>query len=454
MTASRPTIAAIRFGYGLRPGEAPPAGAADLLDQLKRPGPDEPDIAGLPAEARAAAFMDYLQMRKRRRTDTSLTPEVQARAAVLRGQFAEDVAARIRAPIVSRRGFFERLAWFWGDHFTVNGKNFLGRAFVARFEAEAIRPHVATSFRQMLREAVTHPGMIAYLDQQESFGPASRDGRRKGKGLNENLAREIIELHTLGVGGPYSQRDVREFAELLTGLGIRRRTGEALYRRKRAEPGPETVLGRTYAEDGDGVDQIEAALDDLADHPATARHLSRKLVVHFVSDQPDPALVAHVEAAWLRSGGDLPTVYAALLERPESWDSFGAKVKQPFDFIVSSVRAAGFPDDRLAPFLRRAGGVSLCAALEEMNQPVWGAPGPDGWAEEAEAWITAQGMAARLNWATVLARHIAPYQTADGFLRDALADAAGDELKSAVRQAPETWERLALILAAPEFNRR
>ena len=455
MAISRATVAAVRFGYGFHPDQAPPNDAAGLLAELAAPGENEPKISGLSAEARAKLFRQFIDIRKARKTDKSLTPDLKKAAAAIRKQFIADAAARIRAPIVSERGFFERLAWFWADHFTVNGKNNRGKLLAARFEAEAIRPHITGSFADMLRAASTHPAMISFLDQFQSVGPESPQGKRRGKGLNENLAREIIELHTLGVGASYSQTDVRQFAELLTGLSLNQRRAEANFKPQMAEPGAETVLGKSYGDDGPAeLADIHQALDDLARHPETGFHIARKLAVHFIADDPSQALVNHLADAFNRSGGRLMRVYEALLEHPEAWTEPGAKVKQPFDYIVSSVRAAGLTEKEMKPLLRPRGDRSMRLALSSLNQPVYEAPGPDGWPEEAPRWITAQGLAARLTWATTLGRQIERRVDPRTFLATALGERASTETTFAATRAAERWEGIALVLASPEFNRR
>jgi uncharacterized protein (DUF1800 family) len=187
----------------------------------------------------------------------------------------------------------------------------------------------------MLMAVATHPAMLLYLDQAQSVGPNSARGARRDRGLNENYARELMELHTLGVGAVYSQDDVRQLAELLTGLAVDPVAG-FVFDARRVEPGPERVLGRDYA--GDGIEAIRAVLADLAARPETARHLAHKLAVHFVADDPDPGLVTAMEAAFRDSGGDLVAVTAALLAHPAAWAEAAAKARQPFDFVVAALR--------------------------------------------------------------------------------------------------------------------
>lgn len=453
-TPSIATIAATRFGYGFHPEQALAADADGLLAELGSAGVYDPSLGGPSLAERAALYSRFLEARKARRKDISLTPVMQGYSQQINRQFKADVISRIEAPILSDRGFFERLSWFWADHFTTAARNLVSKSLTPRLEPDAIRPNITGSFRDMLRAVVTHPAMIVYLGQHKSVGPASKTGKRTGRGLNENLAREIIELHTLGVGGPYTQGDVRQFAELLTGMTINRRTGATVFKTQQAEPGVEQILGAVYGDDSPDIGDIIEALDALATHPRTGRHIAKKLAVHFISDTPSEGLITHVESAFNRTDGRLMAVYQALLEHPESWAPEARKVKQPFDFLVSSVRAAGIGADMVAPFLRHKGRLSLSRALRSLNQTMMQAPGPDGWPEEAGRWITAQGLAARLQWATRLGRDLEGRMDPRAYLEIALGDRASPEVTFAATRAAEKWEGIALILASPEFNRR
>ncbi len=448
------TIAATRFGYGFHPGQALASDVDGLLAELGSASAFDPFIGGPSLADRAALYSQFIEARKARRKDISLTPVVQGFNRQINQQFRTDVATRISAPILSDRGFFERLSWFWADHFTTAARNLVTKSFTPRLEADAIRPHITGSFRDMLRAVATHPAMIVYLGQHKSFGPASKVGIRTGRGLNENLARETIELHTLGVGGPYTQADVRQFAELLTGMTVNLKKGETIFKNQQAEPGSEEVLGVVYGDDRPDMGDITDVLDDLASHPRTGRHLARKIVTHFISDTPSEALITHVESAFNRTDGRLIAVYQAMLEHPESWAPEALKVRQPFDYLVASVRAAGVNADMVAPFLKSKGPLSVSRSLRNLNQTMMEAPGPDGWPEDADRWITAQGLAARLQWAARLGRHLEGRMDPRDFLSIALADKASAETTFAATQAAEKWEGIALVLASPDFNRR
>ena len=323
------------------------------------------------------------------------------------------------------------------------------------FVESAIRPHVAGTFADMLIAATTHPVMMDALDQLRSAGPNSPIVAKRGRvqGLNENLAREVMELHTLGVDGPYTQADVRELAKLLTGITYRPRLG-TVYLKDWAEPGAETVLGQTYSAEP-SIDNVHAALTDLAQHPATARHLARKLAVHFVSDSPDPDLVAHIEARYTATKGDLMATYAAMLDHPAAWDPRPANVKPPLDFMASAFRALAMQDEPIGsmpfPHLR----LRIFVPLSLMGQP-WRAPiGPDGWPEDDAAWVTPQSVSARMRWAMEAPQRFCPdLPDPRDFVDSALGPFVTEPVRFAARAAESRSEAIGLVLSAPAFQRR
>lgn len=436
------TIAAIRYGYGFAPGEAPPRDAKGLLDAL----PVHTAAPRVPMNERIALNRAY--------RDAGRGNDEAARQR-LRRQIGEMMSADFRQMVtdaVTGPGFAERLVWFWADHFTVAVNSPVMRLAVGDYVASAIRPHIGSSFPSMLRAVVTHPAMLVYLDQISSVGPNSVAGQRRGRGLNENLAREILELHTLGVGAPYTQDDVRELANLLTGLSVGREG--FVYRHRMSEPGPRTILGQTYGRRTPGLDQINAALADIALHPSTARHLAEKLVVHFVGGEPDPNWTAAIATAYLETGGDLRTTYAAFLGDERAWSGPFAKAKTPFEFIVSALRASGATANDIANMPRRDFRQGVVGALQLMGQPPFQPQGPDGWPEEAAAWITPPGLAGRIRWAAGYAEKVLRDRDPRAFLDTALGDVASPTLRFAVAGAESRIEGCALTLASPEFNRR
>ncbi|PJF09433.1 DUF1800 domain-containing protein [Pseudorhodobacter sp. MZDSW-24AT] len=346
-------------------------------------------------------------------------------------------------------GFRERLVQFWADHFTTVARARRDRPLPATLVEEAIRPHITDRFADMLRAVIQHPAMLGYLDQSRSFGPNSRIGQRRSRGLNENLAREVLELHTLGSG--YTQEDVTQMAELLTGLTVGK--SGPTFDSRRAEPGPESVLGKVY--EGDSLGAVLKALDDLAEHPNTAAHLARKLAVHFVSDQPNPDLVQALTDAWRASGGDMLAVAEALLTQPAAWSKLQEKARQPFDFLVASLRALGVDG---ADVMRMSDAVFrqvVLTPLAAMGQPWQSPPGPDGWPEAAEAWITPEAMAIRITWAMDMpAQLVNPLPDPVALMTRALGSHVGERLAWAIPRAESAREAVGLVLASPEFNRR
>ncbi|MEM9475060.1 MAG: DUF1800 domain-containing protein [Pseudomonadota bacterium] len=448
---SEATVSAIRFGYGPG-GRDVPRDAAGHLARLRRgdrmarryPTPD--------LDAAMAAGQAYRTARDATRGGNERADR-QARNAIIEmyGSALVGGFARIAETDDPLR---ERLTWFWADHFTAVPRNLVMRATVPDYIDTAIRPHVTGRFSDMLIAAVTHPLMLIYLDQIASVGPNSPAGLRRGRGLNENLAREVLELHTLGVDGPYSQTDVTQLAELLTGLSGSQGKG-FVFRQGIVEPGAETVLGRQYGGGRPSLEPIRAVLEDLAEHPATAAHVARKMAVHFVADDPEPALVGAMERAWRLSGGDLMAVTQAMVTHPAAWDAPLTKVRQPHDFFAAAITALGVSGGELTGLPARNVQRRFVRPLREMGQPFMGAPGPDGWPEAAEHWITPLGLANRIVWAFDASREVvARAGSAEDFMERALGDAASGMLRFAVESAETREEAAALVLASPEFNRR
>jgi uncharacterized protein (DUF1800 family) len=384
-----------------------------------------------------------------------------------------DVRARLSTAATTQRPFAERLALFWANHFTVSMAKASARGIVGAFEREAIRPHVAGSFETLLKAAVHHPGMLRYLDNDNSAGPASpfvqRQQRRaqasgapagRVSGLNENLAREILELHTLGVSGGgaayggwggYTQADVTAFARVLTGwrvpLGdILRRGDEAaatVFEANWHEPGSKTVLGQRYAE---GPEALDAVLHNLAQHPSTARFIATKLARHFVADEPPPALVARLERSFLASRGDLPRLYQTLLEAPEAWLPQPAKLKSPEEFVVSSARLLQLGD---RAFERNPDG-----GINQLGQRVQAAPSPAGWPDRAEEWLGPDAVWKRVEWATRVSRLMGRNVDARALASASLGELLQPQTAQQIERAADGPQALALLLLAPEFQRR
>jgi uncharacterized protein (DUF1800 family) len=357
--------------------------------------------------------------------------------------FLDEAKARFDAAIGAKIGFVERLVWFWSNHFCVNAD---ATVMAGGYEREAIRPHVLGRFADMLQAAEAHPAMLLYLNNALSIGPTSVAGINRDRGLNENLAREILELHTLGVRTVYSQADVTNFAKVLTGWTIRETVsdpdhgGEFVFLRRAHEPGPQTVVGHDYPDTG--VEQGRAVLADLAHHPATARHVATKLARHFIADEPPPTLVDRLASRFLDTDGDLKEVARALAASPEAWAPEQAKIKRPAEWIVAALRATGQKGD----IGRILGGLNL------LGEPLWRPPAPKGFPDDNVAWL--DGLAQRLDIANTFAQRIADRLDPQAVAEATIGPLASAETRRAIDRAESKPQALTMLLMAPEFLRR
>lgn len=455
----------IQFGYGLIAGNEasftmePPANSDAAMPRLT------PSSVSIPQVVRGRSSYTKL---KDSGDSERYNAAVSAYYDTVWGLYGKDATERLKFTMKSRHGFFERLVYFWENHFAIMTRNkFSYAANVGGYENEAIRPHVFGRFRDMLRTAVTHPLMLVTLDQHTSFGPNSPAGLIVGRGINENLGRELLELHTLGVTGGYDQRDVEQLSLLLTGLSADFDAGISVFRASRSEPGSCTVLGKQYGSLISSADDIGQVITDLAAHPSTARHVCRKLAASFISDEPPAPLVAAMVDAFQRSDGHLPTVYDVMVNGAEAYPAM-SKVKTPLDYVVSGLRALGAPEspfDKISivrpnrPSMMAApedAGSALpdltIGALNSLGHQLWGAPGPDGWPDRNTDWLHADGLAKRLAWAGDAAL-LAP-GSAQEFLDGALGGLAANRTRMIVSQAKSALEGVTLALMSPEFNRR
>ncbi len=485
-------IAVTRFGLGARPGEIQ-AAIADprgfLKAQIRPEGADQPQGELGTSAQNLTVFQGLRKERKELRAEDKGGPnqapggapnpagadapgadalkQVQAQ---IREMAIAEMAARGRLAATTPDAFRERWTLFWANHFTVSAAKGAVAPICGAFEREAIRPHVFGRFSDLLLASSQHPAMLLYLDQAASVGPdspaaQSQAGQRRKAGLNENLAREIMELHTVGVDGGYTQTDVTEFARALTGWSIVRAnegegqrmsrgrfgagmTGEpgtATFRPLTHEPGVRHVLGHTYGQDG--YAQGRAVLLDLAANPATARHIARKIAIHFVSDDPPPPLVARLEQSFNASGGRLDVLASTLIDSPEAWQPQAAKFKTPYEFLVSSWRVSGMTPDLDNP--RKFAG-----SMTAMGQRPFYAPSPKGWPDDAAEWASPDGIIKRMAWAEVagkvMATNLDPIESA----RSALGARLTPQSATAIARAETRPEAFALLLMSPEFQRR
>lgn len=438
-----------RFGLGARPGD-PALVAADPKGFVKRQLARRADLAlgGRLPDSHAGLLAHRTAELARMRERAQAQPVKSTVPPVEDDLLRSEVAARFARAASVEGGLLERLVLFWSNHFAISqAKGNHVKVLMGPFEREAIRPFVLGRFADMLRAVETHPAMLFYLDANQSTGPASRTGLTQHKGLNENLAREILELHTLGVDGGYTQADVTAFARVITGWTVVWPDDDALFGGRftfapaRHEPGAQSVLGRIYAEDDEA--QGLAVLDDLARRPATARHIARKLAAHFVADVPPPALVARLEAAFRSSDGDLGVLTRALIDAPEAWTPELEKVRTPVDFLIAGLRMVGAVPD---------GGLIL-GALSAMGQRLWEPPGPNGWGDAIGDWAAPRAFDARLDLAAEWGRRnqlVEPMPLLDRVL----GAAASAETRAAVGRAESRGQGLALLQMAPEVQRR
>jgi uncharacterized protein (DUF1800 family) len=452
-------IAANRFGLGAKPGDLAriaPDPRAWLLDQLQGPSRLSSDLGSLPDSATVFAAVQELR-RAERDADSDVVKQY---GKTIRQHFAEQTHARYRNAAATDYPFHERLVHFWTNHFAISADKQPIPAIAGLFENEAIRPNVSGNFADLLLAVEQHPAMILYLDNQRSVGPTSTLGKRargnsntRSVGLNENLAREILELHTLGVDGGYAQDDVRTFAKVITGWSIggaseqgrfaEGEPGRFEFREFIHEPGTQQILGTEYSQSG--VKQGEAVLRDLAAHPATAGFLANKLARHFVADEPPLSLIDKLAGTYLASSGDLSAVYAALINAQEPWVETFGKYKTPHDFVISTFRAFEHVPDQ--PRL-------VVGALDLMGQTPFKPGSPAGWPDTAEQWGGADALYKRIEWSNSVSRvvgsRVNPVELGDAVLGSAF----GAETRKAIARAENIPQGMTLLLASPDFQRR
>jgi uncharacterized protein (DUF1800 family) len=474
-------LALHRFGFGPVAGSIAaiaddPRGA--LLADLERPGAGRVAAANLPNSGQAArAFFEFRAERQAKEKvaqrakkeaeakgmvvgaadDNAMKPSGDAQppergpAQAQQNQQPQlpaelvqnEAKVRIETAVAAEIGFVERLVWFWSNHFCVSADKIVSMA--GAYEREAIRPHVLGRFVDMLTAVEGHPAMLFYLDNLQSMGPNSVAGINRDRSLNENLAREILELHALGVRTGYSQDDVTHFAKVLTGwtwvaLGEPNHGGEFVFVKRFHEPGDQTVIGKTYPDTG--VDQGRAVLADLARHPATAGHIAYKLARHFVADEPPLSLVDKLTKSFHDSDGNLRELAKTLIVAEESWTHERTKLKRPSEWVISALRLSG------AQWM--VGRVMAGQAL--LGEPVWRPPAPNGFADYESAWI--DGLSQRVDIANTFASRVAERLDPVALVEVGLGPLASAETRNTVARAESRAQALALLLMAPEFLRR
>ncbi|PTW59414.1 uncharacterized protein (DUF1800 family) [Breoghania corrubedonensis] len=451
-------LATKRFGYGARPGEiaaALPDPVASVLAQLDGYNPDAGPDDDLPGQVEATRhFFAFRDARGDFRKQSELKgPARDAREKELFGinpiytVYSAEVLARARLAASSDRPFIERLVAFWSNHFCVAiDSDAIVRLLAGNYEREAIRPHVLGRFEDMLLATRRHPAMLAYLDNDKSVGPNSSFGKRTGKGLNENLARETMELHTLGVDGGYDQGDVIELSRILTGWSYEGPRGDEpgrfRFHPNTHEPGIRTLLGTSYPPQGE--EQGIAALADLARHPATGRFLATKMVRHFLGRVPDGGLIDRLAATYAGSDGDLGALTRALVAAPEMWEPAHAVFISPFEFLTASTRATGLELNE----------TEVARVLRIFGQVTWQPPSPAGWPDAPDAWLAPDALMERLDWAQRVAHLVPVPDDVDAFAADILGAAYDGDTRLAVTRAETRQQALAMLMMSPGMQRR
>jgi uncharacterized protein (DUF1800 family) len=435
-------IAFGRFGLGRRRDEpVPPNPHAWLRDQIDAPDPTP--TAGMPTSDEALGlFVALIQADRAAPKDADgkkpLTPEKMA----FRAHQTAEIDALLANAVLTPAGFRERLVWFWANHFTIAMKSRPTIACSGPYIREAIRPHVTGRFQDMLLAVMRHPAMLTYLDQAHSAGPDSVFGERRHAGLNENLARECLELHTITPAAGYTQADVTSFARLLTGYSVeyREQPRGFRYNPNMHEPGEQTILGRTWP---DGEQGIEVFLTWLANHPSTQHHLAEKLVRHFVADDPPPADVARIQAVLRESGGDLGAAAKALVDLPGAWVPL-VKLRTPQEYVIATMRAVGARPD-LEP--------KLPGIVTRLGQPIFDAPFPIGWPDRAADWASPEALLQRVDFAYQFAARVTDQEPA-AIAQATLGPLLTAETLTEIRRAGSRQDGLTLLLSSPEFQRR
>ncbi len=415
-----------------------------LARERAKGAPAQPDSR---AQPKADAGADAMMTPSQRPADTAAEP-LERPAQMRREAFLQEATARLERAVTTDHPFLERLVQFWSNHFCVSAQKVPVVALAGSYEREAIRPHVLGRFSDLLIAVEQHPAMLIYLDNQVSTGPNSRAGLNRGRGLNENLAREILELHTLGVNGGYTQDDVTNLARILTGWTIgqpnqdRVEVGKFVFAPNRHEPGRWSVLAQRYENEGQASG--EKVLRDLAHHPATARHVMRKFACHFVSDAPPPALLERLERKFIETDGDLSAVASVLVASPAAWIERPKKVVPPYDLAVSIIRGL-----KLAPKPREV--LGLARAL---GQPMWQPPSPKGFPDGDNDWLAPAALRERLRIAEKVALEIDAALDPRAAAEDLLGPSLSDATRQAVARAETREQGFELLIMSPEFQRR
>ena len=453
-----------RFGLGGRPNDSANASANAWLDgQINAYNPRPSIISNFPKSSEIFVDVSNQIMARRQMQKGNATPvlsPIAEPAYNLRRYYVDAVNARAQLAIQSETPFMERMVHFWANHFAVSADNQHNRALAGVYEFEAIRPKINGKFFDLLLSVVTHPAMLDYLNQNRSIGPTSQAAQRRNRnnperqfGLNENLAREILELHTLGVNGGYNQADVTEFAKALTGYTvapmrngqyrINSEPGSFVFIPNIHESGSRKIMGKTYSQQNHL--QALAILRDISSHPSTAKNIATKIARHFTGDNPPQPLVDRLTNNFLATNGDLPSLYRALISAPEFNNTSATKFKTPWDWYISSMRGLGFKD---------AGDVETAIIMRNLGQEVWQPKSPKGFDDIDAAWAAPDALTRRLELAWQLAIRTKTTIDPAALASKLLGANLSDNSKTAISRAESPASGYALLIVSPEFLRR
>ena len=445
------SIAVTRFGLGAQRGEIKLASESPenwLLEQLDTKNVQSVAWSNLIHSSQALSIA--FQYRRNRNKMMSAQENKRSKSfnRFVRDNLESEVKARAIYAAQTKAPFHERLTRFWANHFSVSARNRQTNLLAGAYEREAIRPNILGNFTDLAIEAIFHPAMLTFLDNVSSVGPNSRAGQRRNKGLNENLAREVLELHTITPAAGYDQKDVTEFAKALTGWTIGqnkkdlRGTGRTTFNDTLHEPGMRKVLGRKYSNKGNR--QAISILKTICAHPDTAKNIAQKLARHFVSDIPPPSLVKRLEDNFIKTNGDLKSLYETLVSSPEAWVHTAQKVKSPEELLTSTARAIG---------IEKVFSIHIRDSYDSLAQRPFSAPTPEGWPDTAESWLGPDAIMKRIEWANEFASTI-PNLDAVKFLYLALGPRLSDKTRANIMRAESQQQALVLALMSPDYQRR
>ncbi len=445
---------AFRFGYGIPlNGKFDPMAELEILP--KRNLEAESELVGRiiylgeqNALAKEAKMANADNPDAKKTKNKELNQQVQT-------YHAQDVHNAVMAAVTSDQMFSNRLQAFWANHFALGATNRFLRATARLYEATTIRPNMFGSFYDLLVAAELSPAMVYYLNLQNSIGPHSKFGNRSKKGFNENLGREILELHTVGVGGGYIQDDIVAFSKILTGWHVEKDSGQVVFTPGRAEPGTKSMMGKSF---GGAKPQEQDAKDVfrfLANHSSTASFIAHKLTAHFVGPN-NLDLEKTLEAEFKSSSGNLTAVYKVLLTHPASAAPLGKNMRNDFVFLVSALRAGKINQQALELKSRQEdkppGNPMTVGSMENLTQKLWAAPSPKGWSDDPSFWLSPSVIGARLIRIPIIVKHFEDEEPA-AFAARVLGPNLRPQTLSTIKLASSRQLALGLVLASPEFNR-